>query len=216
MTDIIRLESFTIDAIVGITDPEQRALQPVVIDLVMSVDLAGAAGGDLSRSVDYAAVYEQTKTLVQYGHWRLIESLAVGIANLVLAPPAASERRAQVDAIEVTIRKPNILPGATPSVTVRRTSDGIDLQTRLSPPKTWVDTLVRTDFAAAYRIHVETGSSWEAPPGAAVHVIAGSVLADGRPIGAGTRLARGQARRISATGEAAATLLVVAIPALKD
>ncbi|HMV68319.1 MAG TPA: dihydroneopterin aldolase, partial [Myxococcota bacterium] len=182
MRDAILLEGMTFDAVLGVTDAEQRGVQPVVIDLELRLDVSGAIGGDLGRSIDYAAVHEQVRTLVQYGHWRLIESLAVGIAHLVTAPPGPAERRAQVEEVRVTVRKPTILQRAVPGVRVARRVDEVDLQTRLLPPKTWVDTLVVTDLAGAYRVHVEPGTSWDVPPGAAVQVIAGAAHADGRPV----------------------------------
>jgi dihydroneopterin aldolase len=216
MHDMIRLDALTLDAVVGITDAEQRSMQPLVIEIELGVDLDAASGGDLARSVDYAAVHEQVRTLVQYGHWRLIESLAVAIVRLMLAPPAPMERRAQVEDAAVTVRKPKVLEGAIPSVSVRRDASWCDLRTRLAPSKTWVDTLVVTEWAGAYRLHVEAGSTWEVPPGAAVHLIAGTLSADGRPVPVGGRLARGQARKLTAAGDGAATLLVVAIPPLRD
>lgn len=216
MRDTILLEGMAFDAMVGVTDAEQRGVQPVVIDLAMRLDLQDAASGDLGRSVDYFAVQEQIRTFVQYGHWRLIESMAVGIAHLLIAPPASAERRAQVEEVEVTVRKPTILDRAVPAVRVVRQVDGVDLRTRLVPPKTWVDTLVVTEQAGAYRVHVEPGTSWDVPPGAALHVIAGAVQADGRLVAPGGRIARGQARRISVSGDAVATLLAICWPALRE
>lgn len=216
MRDAIFLEGMAFDAMIGITDAEQRSLQPVIVDLKMELDLTDAASGDLARSVDYASVHEQVRTLVQYGQWRLIESLAVSIAHLLVSPPASAERRAQVDSVEVLIRKPTILDRAVPAVRVTRDSEGVDLRTRLMPPKTWVDTLVVTDTVGAYRVHVEPGTSWDVPPGAALHLISGTLAVDGRPVLPGSRLARGQTRRVVVQGDAVATLLVVCSPALRE
>jgi|JI10StandDraft_1071094.scaffolds.fasta_scaffold421992_1 dihydroneopterin aldolase len=205
----IVLESMELDAIIGITDAEQRAPQRLRIDIALGLDVEAASKGDMSRSVDYAALQQQILTLVQYGQFRLLESLAIGLARLLLAPPGPPERRAQVDKVDVLIRKPTILQDAVPGVRVVRDAAWCELDTKLVPPKSWVDTLVVTDQGGAWRLHVEAQSMWEIPPWAAVQLIAGEASADGRPLRALERLARGQHRRIVATSGASATLLVV-------
>ncbi|MCB9681799.1 MAG: dihydroneopterin aldolase [Alphaproteobacteria bacterium] len=214
MGDRVELEGITVDCIVGITEPEQRTLQPVVVDVSMTVDLEGAFDGDLAQTVDYADVADVVRFLAQHGQWRLIESLAAAIARLVLAPPPPAARRPPVDEVTVRVRKPAILDRAVPGVAITRGSDWCDLRTRMVPEKTWVDTLVETPQVAAYRAHVEPESSWPVPAGAAVMVLTGAVRAGGRTLAPGARLARGEVTEVKARGAMPSTLLVVATPPL--
>lgn len=211
----IVLDRIELDAIVGVTEAEQRATQPVVIDVELGLDLEASSSGDLTRSVDYASLHEQIRTFVQFGQWRLIETIGIGLARLLLAPPGAAERRGQIDRVVVTVRKPTILAGAVPGVRVERDEAWCELGTRMMPPRTWVDTLCEAGVTGAYRLHVEPGSDWEIPPGAAVQLVAGDARADGVAMAPLGRLARGQARILSALGTAPATLLVVTTPPLR-
>lgn len=212
--DRITLHDLRFDAILGITDPEQRAPQPVVLDVALGLDVEPAAGGDLSRSIDYYAVQQAITMFVQYGRWRLLESIVTGLARLLLAPPAPGAHRAQVGEVTLTIRKPTILDGAVPSVTLSRTADWCELNTQMVPPKTWVDTLVETGRAGAYRVHVEPGAAWEVPAGAALHLLAGSASTEGGPVAPAQTLARGEAASVQVHGEVPASFLVVCEPAL--
>lgn len=214
--DWIELNDVEIETIIGVLDAEQRRPQRLVLDLKVGVDLDEASRGDLGKSIDYASLHQQFLTLAQYGQWRLLESLAVGMARLVLAPPGPAERRAQVEVVEVRLRKPDVLPGAVPSVSLRRNVAWCDLGTRMVPSRTWLDTLVVTPQAGAYRAHIEGGSTWQVPPGAAVHVLAGEVLADGAPVAVGGRVPRGGCKALRSREGTTSTLLIVSSPPLQD
>lgn len=211
MRNWIEIEDYVIDAIVGIGEAEQRVAQPVWVDLRLGVDSEAAAGGDLSKSVDYAGVHDAVGFLVQHARFLLIESLAFAIMRLVLAPPAPGERRVAVDSAVVRVRKPEVLGGAVPGVRIERAGEWCDLGTRMIPEKTWLDTLVQTRQGGAWRAHVEPGSTWSVPANVAVFVLAGSVEVDGRTLGAGGRLARAETAQVLASGARPASLLVVGI-----
>lgn len=212
MADWIELEDVTVDCVIGVTEAEQRSLQPVVASVAMRVDLSAAAEGDLGHSVDYAAVHAQLAFLLQHGRWRLLEALGTSIARLLLAPPPPASRQAPVDLVRLRLRKPTVLSGAVPSVVLERDAEWCDLQTRMVPDKTWLDTLAVTPVAGAYRAHIEPDSSWMVPPGLALLVLAGSAVADGRPLRVGERLARSEAARVSAVGSLPATVMAVGAP----
>lgn len=214
--DRITLDRFTVPCILGILESEQRAPQRVEVQISMGLDVEACGdSGNLELTVDYAAVQQQVITLLQAGQWRLLESMAMAIARLLLAPPAPSERRAQIHDVEISLAKPDILDGAVPALTVRREEDWCDLDTGMRPPKTWFDVLCQTPITGAYRAHVEGGSSYSVPPTAFVHVIAGSGSADGTPVMQGQRLAMGQCRELTATGEQPLTVLLVSRPPLE-
>jgi len=96
-------------------DPGERdAAQPFEINVVLEVDLRPAEQSDnLKEAVDYAVMRNTIAGIVESTSFRLIERLAAEIARAVLDD-------ARVAHAEVTIAKPGVLQGATPSVTLRR------------------------------------------------------------------------------------------------
>jgi len=71
---------------VGVPDAERAKPQRLLISVESTRDLsAAAASDDLSQTIDYDAV---TRRLIKFGEgrsWKLIERLAVDIAEMVLA-----------------------------------------------------------------------------------------------------------------------------------
>lgn len=209
----ISLEGFRVETIVGITDAEQRAPQPVVVDVHMAFDVEAAASGELAKSVDYSVTYGLIRTLLQHGQWLLIESFATALARLVLLPPAPGEGRAQVDEAQVVLHKPAILPGATPVVRLSRDAAwAAQRWTRTLTPGVEADVLVEADVTVAWRVRLTAGAAWEVPAGLALHGIVGdgSVEAAFGPAAwtADRTAARGQVRRVTA-GTAGLTVLAV-------
>lgn len=87
----------------GVFDWEREAVQPFEVDLVLHADLARAADSDeLSSTVDYAALYELVRAMVEGPSFRLIEALAGAIADAALS----ATDPAVVDGVEVRVRKP--------------------------------------------------------------------------------------------------------------
>jgi FolB domain-containing protein len=202
------LVDWTVDTIIGLLDREQRAAQPVRLTLHLGVDPEGAAAGDLSASVDYAAVQSQVETLLQQGRWRLLETAAVGIAAWLLSPPGPGEGRAPIERVDVTLAKPTILVGATPAVRLVREAAWVGTRPSARAGDgvtTW--TLAAADGEAITRVCLAPGASLSFPPGVAIEVAGGTL--DGH--GPGGRLARGPAalRRAGASG---ATLLAIGAP----
>lgn len=178
-TDWIELTGMSLRCIVGLLERERRNPQQLDVELALGLDLDGAAGGDLSQSVDYAAVADQVHFLAAHGRWRLLESLAAAICRLVLAPPAVGEGRAQVDRVRVRLRKPEVLLGlAVPGVEQTRAREWCLLSSRTPVRGSTIDVLQETDRGGAYRVHLDPGVGWRSP-GLAVHVVAGAVVADG-------------------------------------
>src|SRR6266513_2552767 len=112
--------SLSFPCVVGLTEWEQRGTQTLELELAMNLDLDEAAGGDLRRSVDYAAALEHVQFIAQHGRWLLLESIAAAMARFILAPPAEGERRAQVRRVVVRLSKPDVFGGrAVPSVEIQ-------------------------------------------------------------------------------------------------
>jgi len=87
----------------GVLESEKEAPQPFGVDLVLHADLAAAADrDDLDATVDYAALFEMVRAIVEGRSFNLIEALAGAIARATLAATDATV----VDAVEVRVRKP--------------------------------------------------------------------------------------------------------------
>jgi dihydroneopterin aldolase len=115
MSDRITLSELEVFYRVGVPDAERERPQRLTLTLVMECDVgAAAAGDDLRRTVDYAAVAERLRGLGKGREWKLIETVAVDVATLVLEAFA-------VDRVEVEVRK-FILPD-TQYVSVRVARD---------------------------------------------------------------------------------------------
>jgi dihydroneopterin aldolase len=90
----------------GALPGEQDEPQLFEVDVVVERELGTAAASDeLADTVDYAAVFEAVQGVIEGPSRRLLEALAVAIADAVLAAFA-------IDGVEVRIRKPQApLPG---------------------------------------------------------------------------------------------------------
>lgn len=105
----------------GVYDFERAEGQEFVVDVVLELDLAPAAGtDDVADTVDYSALAERLAAVVSGPPVNLIETLADRLARVCLA----DER---VAAVEVTVHKPQAPVGVTladVAVTIRRTAAG--------------------------------------------------------------------------------------------
>lgn len=106
-TDQIELAGLRIMASVGVLPEERQRLQPLELDLVLSVDLAAAGASDaLADTVDYGAVTDAVADACALQHYDLLECLAQVVADVALAA-GRSDRSpgARVDEVTVTVRK---------------------------------------------------------------------------------------------------------------
>lgn len=93
---------------------ERDRPQPFVIDVDAEIDLRAAQiSDDLSETIDYAALHRRLVAIVERTSYALLERLASDVLDAVF-----EDRR--VARAVVTIAKPAILDGATPSVTFDR------------------------------------------------------------------------------------------------
>jgi FolB domain-containing protein len=83
--DTITIKDLEVFYCVGVPDEERAKPQRLLLTVEMEHDFqAAAAEDDLADTVDYFAVSQR---LLQFGdgvHWKLIETLAVDIAQMVL------------------------------------------------------------------------------------------------------------------------------------
>ena len=101
--DRIFLRGLTTECIIGFVDWERRVPQTVVIDLELPCDCERAARRDLvADTVDYKAVAKRVLGWVQASQFHLVESLAHGLALLLLA-------EFPLDWVRVSINKPGAI-----------------------------------------------------------------------------------------------------------
>jgi dihydroneopterin aldolase len=123
--DEVFLEGLRFYAYHGV-NPEERALgQRFVVDVRLVADLRDAGrGDDLTRTINYSAVYKRVRAIVEETPRDLIEAVAEAIAEDLLAafPPA--------EAVTVTVRKPDVAlkgaifdPGGGAGVCIHRTRE---------------------------------------------------------------------------------------------
>lgn len=83
--DITFLHGLKVDAVIGIYEWERRIRQRLYIDLDMASDVACAArSDDIADAVDYKAVARRVETYAAQSDFGLVESLAEGIAAILL------------------------------------------------------------------------------------------------------------------------------------
>ncbi len=98
----------------GANPGERDRRQPFEIDLHFDVDLHTAQRTDLlADTIDYAALHKRMVAIVERESFSLLERLAGALLNAVFDD-------VRVVRAELTVGKPRLLDGATPSITLAR------------------------------------------------------------------------------------------------
>ncbi len=122
MTDRIVLEGMVLEGRHGVHDWERETAQPFELDVELELDLREAArADDLARTVDYGAVFQSCREIVEGRSWRLLEALAEDVAGHLLAAHPS------VESVTVRIRKRSLaldrpIGSAGVEITRRRTA----------------------------------------------------------------------------------------------
>jgi len=83
--DIVFLRDLKIETIIGIFDWEREIKQTVSLDLEMAADVAKAAKSDgIDDTLDYKAVAKRLIDFVGHSEYKLVETLAERVADIVL------------------------------------------------------------------------------------------------------------------------------------
>jgi len=105
---VVRLVNAVFYAHHGVMQEEHRIGGRYEVDVAMELSIEEAARNDrLGATVDYGTIYDLVEELVTKNQFYLIERLAYLIADEVLAT------QDRVEAVEVTVRKPNPPVGGT-------------------------------------------------------------------------------------------------------
>ncbi len=95
--DRLSLRAILCKVRIGVTEEERREPQQIEVDLDVYADLAAAAAsGDLGRTIDYRRLCELVRGTLEGGEFRLVESAAGTILDLVLARFPAARAVARV------------------------------------------------------------------------------------------------------------------------
>ena len=85
MADTLLVRQLSAHCRLGVTKAEQASLQTIWIDLELEIDAAKVAARDnVKDAVDYAALAAAVKEFAQEHPYHLLETLAEGIAALIL------------------------------------------------------------------------------------------------------------------------------------
>lgn len=84
--DTVYIEGLRAETVIGVYDWERTVRQTLVLDLELAGDNRRAAGRDrVEDAVDYAAVAGRVLAFVEGSDFRLIETLAERLAELVMS-----------------------------------------------------------------------------------------------------------------------------------
>jgi dihydroneopterin aldolase len=115
--DVVFVRDLPVDCIIGLNRDERVARQRLLVSVELTSDFAAAArDDDLDSGLDYVSIAEQVKTIATNGQFRLIETLAVRVAEKLLESAAV---------VVVEIEKPAALAATRRAgVRVRRARSG--------------------------------------------------------------------------------------------
>ena len=174
--DWVGVESFRVNATLGVLDWEQRTTQAVDIEIAMHLDLSTSGEEDaLDATINYASVADQVRFMLEKGRWRLLESLGLAVCRLLLTPPLAREERASLAEVMIRMAKPEVLSGnPVPWVSMHRAGP-MPCETIELGESAVAALLVATPNTTAWRVDVEAGGTWVAPKGISLLRLAGGL-----------------------------------------
>ena len=96
---VISIENLRLRTVVGIFEWEKKILQEVVVNVEARIDCPDplAIEDDISGTLDYKALNKKIIRFVEDGRFNLLETIAGGIARIVLEDDNALEATVRVD-----------------------------------------------------------------------------------------------------------------------
>src|ERR1700752_2438540 len=106
MGDRIFLRELRTETIIGIFDWERKVRQTISVDLEFPGDIRRAAASDrIEDTLNYKSVAKRVLAFVEESEYRLVETLAEQVAQLVV-------REFAVEWVKVTLNKPGAVRGS--------------------------------------------------------------------------------------------------------
>ena len=104
MTDRIVLSRMRFDGRHGVSDEERATPQTFEVDVELYLDLQPAGiDDDLAKTVDYSQVFELCRDLIESTNFRLLETIAEGIAHEILAAHRVTDVVVRVRKLRVPV-----------------------------------------------------------------------------------------------------------------
>jgi dihydroneopterin aldolase len=104
MSVLVELHGLELPGRHGVLDSERETEQPFLYDV--ELELPEPRSDELGQTVDYREVVTLVRELSDASSFRLLESLAIAVADALLA------RFPSVERVRVRVRKPEVDPGA--------------------------------------------------------------------------------------------------------
>jgi dihydroneopterin aldolase len=99
--DVIFIQAFRADTVIGIYDWERKIPQPLEIDIEIGIPESAAGTSDaIGDTVDYGSVVERVREVLSSHGFSLLEALAEHLAQIVLAEFGAPWVRLSVAKID--------------------------------------------------------------------------------------------------------------------
>ena len=113
--DTVFVRDLRMDAVIGVFDWERQVRQQISIDLEMGTNVSVAASSDaLADTLDYKAISNRIRELVENNQPQLVETLIELIAQTIMS-------EFSVPWLRITIAKPGAVRGsAAVGVTIER------------------------------------------------------------------------------------------------
>ena len=120
--DVVSFSGLEVHCIVGILPAERHKTQPLRVEARLTLDCSEAARtGEVALTADNAALAKASAYDHITGQFGLLESAAMTLLGLYLAPPPPTRKGTVVTEATVVITKPDALGGAgVPAVTLTR------------------------------------------------------------------------------------------------
>lgn len=117
--DVIFIEEFRIDTLVGVYEWERKVPQTIQLDIHIGIPgLDAASSDDLDDTIDYGEVVARIRESLAVNHFLLLERLAEHIADIVLGEFGAPW-------VKVSVAKLNLIRGvARLGVRIERQATG--------------------------------------------------------------------------------------------
>ncbi len=104
MTDSIFMHNASFQSHIGITPAERAALQKVLIDIDLGIDLSAPGRSDsIKDTLDYRSVWELLNGCVMGKEFHLVEALATSVGDVLLSHFPA------IESVTVGVTKPAAL-----------------------------------------------------------------------------------------------------------
>ena len=118
MADKIFIKNLSVSCRVGIAESERRRRQSVIVDVCIFLDLRGAGiSDDLKKTLSYSEIRKNVFDFASKGEFKLLESIAEGIASLLLQNDAATK-------VNVSVRKKKYATHPSIGIEITRTRHG--------------------------------------------------------------------------------------------